>query len=95
MLKTSFKKQTKSQKTMVFFFFIMMMCYGALHFLIFPSLPESSKDLQMTCTILFVACMFLWVLASSKDPGYLKRDSNLEFLDLLEQFEANCLCPEC
>jgi hypothetical protein len=55
-----------------------------MHFVIFPTLPESSIYLQMTSTFLFSACMLLWVLASAKDPGFLKKDKNLEFLDLLE-----------
>ena len=29
------------------------------------------------------------------DPGYVKADPTLEFMDLLEVFEPTCLCPDC
>ena len=46
-------------------------------------------------TSLFVLSMILWVVAWLRDPGYLQRDESLEFMYLLETFEANCLCPDC
>ena len=39
--------------------------------------------------------MLMWVIAWMRDPGFIKKDNQLDFLDLLETFEANCLCPEC
>jgi len=51
--------------------------------------------LTYTNTGLFILSMILWVVAWLRDPGYLERDNSLEFMYLLETFEANCLCPDC
>jgi palmitoyltransferase len=42
----------------------------------------------LTSLILFLIC---WL----KDPGFVYRDPSIEFLQLLELFDPNSLCPEC
>lgn len=49
----------------------------------------------MISTILFSLSIFICLVCWLKDPGFVKRDDSLEFLDLLEQFDPTCLCPEC
>lgn len=40
--------------------------------------------------------MFIpYVMAIRKDPGLLKPDPNVEFIDMLQNFEADELCPDC
>lgn len=39
--------------------------------------------------------MTLCTLAWRLDPGYMKKDQDLDFMELLEFYEPNCLCPEC
>lgn len=40
--------------------------------------------------------MFIpYVMATRKDPGTLKPDPELEFVELLQKFDANELCPDC
>ena len=36
-----------------------------------------------------------YILAVRKDPGKLKADPDIEFLELLEKFEPTELCPDC
>ena len=43
----------------------------------------------------FFLSFILSIVCWAMDPGYLKKDPNLPFMTLLEQFEPNCLCPEC
>lgn len=43
----------------------------------------------------FFASMLLGNISWLMDPGYIRKDPNLEFLSLLEKFEPHCLCPEC
>lgn len=95
MLKTSFKKQEKNPKTLIFFFAIMIVSYALISIFIFPHLSSEIVGSKNACSVLFSISMILCIVCWLKDPGYIKSDPNLEFLDLLEQFEANCLCPEC
>ena len=40
--------------------------------------------------------MFIpYVMATRKDPGILKPDPQLDFIDLLQKFDANELCADC
>ena len=40
--------------------------------------------------------MFIpYVMAVRKDPGQLKPDPEVNFLDLLQKFDATELCPDC
>ena len=50
-----------------------------------------------TCTGLFIAALTLCFLAWWINPGYVasSKGDSLDFLELLENFEANNLCPEC
>ncbi len=36
-----------------------------------------------------------YVMAVKKDPGTLQRDTEIDFLELLQKFDANELCPDC
>ena len=45
--------------------------------------------------ITFAISILLNFICWQKDPGYVQKDPTLDFLDLLDQFEANCLCPDC
>mmetsp|Transcript_96108 Transcript_96108/g.132218 ORF Transcript_96108/g.132218 Transcript_96108/m.132218 type:complete len:98 (-) Transcript_96108:707-1000(-) len=41
--------------------------------------------------IVILLCIGVW----QKDPGYIKKDKKIDFLDVLETFEATSLCPDC
>jgi len=76
----------------------MTISFALIFFIVYPNIPEDLKIWTYSNTGLFIICMLLWTVAWQSDPGQLKPDtatSKLDFVDLLEQFEANCLCPEC
>jgi hypothetical protein len=50
---------------------------------------------MITTSILFFGSLVLWVASWVKNPGQLEREASFDFLDLLEVFEPNCLCPDC
>ena len=52
------------------------------------TLCDVSTVLCITSLILSTICWYL-------NPGFVDPDPVLDFIELLEQFEANCLCPEC
>lgn len=95
MLKTAFKKQERSTRNIIFYFLIMMICYPLIHIYLYPQIDAEDTYLKVVCTFLFFGSMFLWVAAWLKDPGYLHRDDSLQFIQLLEDFEPNCICPDC
>lgn len=41
--------------------------------------------------LLLVLFMVCWL----KDPGYIEKDKQIDFFELLEAFDPNSLCPEC
>ncbi len=42
-----------------------------------------------------VLTMIAFVICWLKNPGYLEKDNNIDFNELLEIFDPNNLCPEC
>jgi hypothetical protein len=73
----------------------MIICFPLLYFYLFPAISDGFNYLKYICSGLFVLSMILWVMACRKDPGYIIHDPEYEFLDLLNDFEPNCLCPDC
>jgi len=53
-----------------------------------------SRNLTIISLILDISSLLLHLTLSCKDPGYIKNDG-LEFMKLLETFDAHSLCPEC
>ena len=43
----------------------------------------------------FALSVVLCLAVACKDPGYLKRDESIDFLEMLQTFEASSLCPDC
>ena len=44
---------------------------------------------------LTLAVLISYITASAKDPGTLRSDQNLPFLELLQKFSPTDLCPDC
>lgn len=95
MLKTAFKKQEMSRKNIIFYFLIMSICYPLLYFYLYPSINDDYNYLKLASSFLFFLSMALWLGAWLKDPGYIEKDPQFDFIDLLNDFEPNCLCPDC
>ncbi|CDW85828.1 dhhc zinc finger domain containing protein [Stylonychia lemnae] len=95
MIKTQFKKHHRSLNTLIFYFMIMLISFLLIIFFIFPTLDDSHNALKYSVISLFGLTMLLWLFAWLLDPGFQQKDKNLDFNMLLDNFEANCLCPEC
>ncbi|CDW73662.1 dhhc zinc finger domain containing protein [Stylonychia lemnae] len=95
MLKTQFKKTEKSYRNIIFYFLSMTINFSLLVIFVYPHLQKDQDWQLYSNSSLFVACMILWVVAWLKNPGYLEKDKDIQFMDLLETFEPNCLCPDC
>ncbi len=93
MIKTPLKKLNKSPKTMIVFASLMFISIFLVTCLIFPKFENENLKAAILAsfTIAVVFGTFTWL----RDPGYLTKDPDMIFMELLEQFEPNCLCPEC
>lgn len=45
--------------------------------------------------VMFFLSMITFLFCWMKDPGYLKKDPDIDFSKLIERFDPNHLCPEC
>lgn len=93
MIKAPVKKSRKSPKAFLILIISMLISALAISHFIFPKLDLFI--LKLTTLISFCGSMFFAFLAWYLDPGYLYKEKNFEFMKLLEEFEPNCLCPEC
>mmetsp|Transcript_28230 Transcript_28230/g.21102 ORF Transcript_28230/g.21102 Transcript_28230/m.21102 type:complete len:155 (+) Transcript_28230:1025-1489(+) len=95
MIKIPFRKQTRNPRTMIFFYSIMIISFGLLYYFVFYPMKKEYPSLFNLCVISFSLAILLSLICWLMDPGYIHQDEQLDFINLLEQFEANCLCPEC
>lgn len=93
MIKTPLKKHDKSEKTYIMYNLLMMLAMTMIVCVIFPKV--NNVPIKLLCLSFFVLSLFFCSVAKFRNPGHLKKDPSINFLDLLEEFEANCICPEC
>lgn len=93
MIKTPLKKSKKSPKTLVLFAILMLISLFLICCFVFPKFDHST--LKSSILLTFGLSALFGIMAWRFNPGYLYKDPDMEFMDLLEQFEPNCLCPEC
>ena len=85
-------KEPKNQANNMIFYYIM-------YFIVFcVKLVQLLSRLDPILVIISLAfdflAVFLHICLSSRDPGYISNEG-IEFLSLLEAFDAQSLCPEC
>lgn len=96
-LKTSFRKQEKKPFTLIAYFVLMILAYAMQHASTYKALELTGTDqgLLLASKCLFWISMALWLVVWQKDPGFLRKEKSLNFTELLENFEASSLCPDC
>jgi hypothetical protein len=94
MIRAPLKKISKNNKTVTIYFFLITLSYLILWIYCISDVPLDFTLKWIThaffiiSTLTFFVCWF-------KDPGYVKKDPNIDFMELFEIFDANQLCPEC
>ena len=85
------KKVSKNRKTLTLFYIMFVIVLACKIFAIY-----SRQKSTMTYWAIAVDLMTILVhtILTCKNPGYL-RNEGLEFMKLLETFDAQSLCPEC
>jgi palmitoyltransferase len=93
MLKTPLKLMRKSPTTSVFFICLYACVYTLLYLFVLPLYQDILWPIIVSVCGGLVFLFF--VLAFLRDPGYLKKPKKVGFGELLEQFDAVSLCPDC
>lgn len=97
MIRTSFRKQEKKPLTFVAYFVLMTLTY-VMQVLSTHKLMKyaGANNLMLKSSkTLFWVSLGLWLIVWRKDPGFIKKDTKLDFVELLDTFEASSLCPDC
>ena len=94
MLKTPLKLVTKSYKTPIVMWFLMVIVYKILLMYLFP-LYYNKLTLIYTQLVLFGATVFLHLLSMFKDPGYIKSPRGVGFMEMMKIFDPVLLCADC
>ena len=93
MTKTPMRKTSKSNKIYYFFLLLMLISAALLYGVIFSRI--SNFNFKISIVVTFSLAIFLSLVLLVTDPGYVYKDEGLKFMDLLEEFEGGCLCPDC
>ena len=93
MIKTPVRKTVRSNKTFIAFLSLMGLSAVLLYFVIFSRI--SNLEFKMSVSFTFGLTILLAFQAWASDPGYVKKDPSMNFMDLLEEFENGCLCADC
>ena len=93
MVTTSFKKRHRSNKTMVFYFVLMISSMLSIEFIAYPFVENSI--IKLVVFFSFLLSMMFAILSWWIQPGIIRPDPNIDFMELLEKFDPIDLCPDC
>ena len=97
MIWPTYKKQKKTPVTLICYGLLMSASFIMLQFSSYDALRVSNSPdwLLYGSQGLFGLTMLLWSFVCVSDPGKLKRDPELSFVELLDTLEPSSLCPDC
>ena len=93
-----FYTKTENSNSMVYMYLVLMLLsFLALQATAFQVNIEFREMDWLVCGAYgsFALTMLSWFLVCHSDPGFLEKDSRMDFPTLLETFCARGLCPEC
>lgn len=93
MIKGPVKKKPGSLKTLIVYNMLMFISF----FLVYCTIFVHADSLIFKYIVIgsFFLSFILSIMCWWMEPGYLNKDPKFSFMELLEEFEPNCLCPEC
>lgn len=110
MTKTPLKKLKRSNKIPFFYLTLFLLSFAVQTFMILPCKDtlhfklniHYKLYLELLSDVLFlieatfvVLSLIFFTISCKRDPGYIKKSDDLDFLDLLEAFEPSSLCSFC
>ncbi len=93
MTKTPMRKTTRNNKVFIGFLLMMFTSAALLYSVIFSRI--SNFNFKVSVCINFALAVLLSFVLWLSDSGLVQQDRTLNFMDLLEEFDSSCLCPEC
>ena len=96
-IKGSYAKQTRTSFTLWAYYILMSLSLLTLEFTVLRILRTQgeAKWVVIAVEVLFGLALSLCTLVACSDPGYLKRDTKMDFVTLLDTISATSLCPDC
>ena len=81
MIRSTFKKQEKSPFTLILYYILMSLSFGLIYDSMFKVIwaSHSFEWLTRGCITLFIMSIFLNVVVTFSNPGYLEKDDNIPF----------------
>ena len=93
---TPMKKMNKSFKLPLIFIFSHVMIYGLLSTFCFQIwVAENHMNLIYSNIAIEVIAVIFWLIASSKDPGFIQKPKDVDFMELMQLVDPIQLCPDC
>lgn len=90
------KKLEKNHRAVTMYLFFILASFFMFYLYKFSDCKFSLMPAMRNITyLLFSISMVSFIMCWLKDPGYIKADPNINFMDIIEQFDPNHLCPEC
>jgi hypothetical protein len=86
MIRAPLVKLQKSNSTEIIFWVLNAINLFALWFILFPNHPAWYYG--VSSTMIGGKMIASYVMAERKDPGILKKDADIEFIELLQKFDA-------
>jgi len=93
MLKTPLRKMEKSKFLPSIFLSLNLVAYSALVLVIFPIVENFI--LAKISIVVQILVMTFWSLASFKDPGFIKKPTEVDFVELINLIDPVQICPDC
>ena len=96
-IRGSYAKQERTTLTLWLYYILMILAYGLLEWTVLLVLRKHDQAIWLVYAVegLFGLSLGLCTLVACSDPGYLKRDSKMDFVTLLDTMSPTSLCPDC
>lgn len=95
MLKVPLTKIERNEKTAVFFIFLYLLVNAAVGLYIIPFTRNYRIEFAIAFGVMSGMLIFSFILAAVVNPGYIKRDPEIDFQELLDNTDAYNVCPDC
>lgn len=96
MLKVPLTKMSQSWSTAIFFIFLLIFIKGGSALFILPLVEREYLNYFMIASgSLFFLTMVFYLMATFKNPGYLKTSPNINFQQLLSETDPYNICADC
>lgn len=86
-------KNDRSNKTMAAFVGVMLVTFVALQKYVMPC--KGPDAFKWCISVLYLLTFAMFAVTSFKDPGFIKKSSQISFLKLNQYFDPSYICPKC